>query len=53
MGHEQIQTVEEMRDLGVVFDSQLTFVPHIEDVIRRITAISGAMHRFVKEIRRG
>lgn len=46
----QIKRVREMRDLGVLYDSHLTFIPHIEDLRRRSACISGALNRFVKEV---
>lgn len=50
IGATRIKNVNEMRDLGVIFDSYLSFKPHVMDTIKRVTSLSGALSRFIKEI---
>lgn len=47
-----VQEVEQMRDLGVLFDRQLTFVPHIENVVKKASRMLGFVIRNVSCFRR-
>lgn len=40
-----IQEVESIRDLGITFDRQLTFLPHIENVIKKASRMLGFVLR--------
>ena len=44
-----IQRAEYFKDLGVTFDNRLTFVPHINDVVRRSLNTLGFVHRSCRE----
>lgn len=39
---------DEIRDLGVIFDKKLTFVPHIETTIKKASRIMYFVNRFAK-----
>lgn len=45
-----IKEVDQVRDLGVIFDKNLTFKPHIEYISKRISQMIGAARRFVSGI---
>jgi hypothetical protein len=44
--------VENTRDLGVLFDNKLTFVPHMENIVKRASRILGFVIRSTKSFRR-
>lgn len=46
----RIQQVESHIDLGILFDNQLTFKPHIASLLTRTKSLYGAAYRFCKEI---
>lgn len=46
-----LSRVEEIRDLGVLFDSALTFSPHVTQLTRRALRSLGAVCRFSREFR--
>ncbi|CAK1588779.1 unnamed protein product [Parnassius mnemosyne] len=46
-----IQEVETVKDLGVVFDKKLTFIPQLENVIKRSSQALGFVIRNSKEFR--
>lgn len=46
----QIERKEEMRDLGVIFDSRLKFEAHINHVESKAKSMHGAAYRFSNEI---
>lgn len=50
MGLDRIKRVEQIKDLGVIFDERLTFVPHIEEIIAKSNRLFGILCRFSKEI---
>lgn len=52
VGSNVIQEVDQIRDLGVVFDSTLTFVPHVENVIKKASRMLGFVIRNVTGFRR-
>lgn len=52
VGPEVIQEVDQTRDLGVVFDSALTFVPHVEGVIKKASRMLGFVIRNVAGFKR-
>lgn len=45
-----IEKTSQVRDLGVIFDSKLTFKPHIEQITRRLNQMTGAARRFCNNI---
>lgn len=45
IGSDAIQKVDGIRDLGVLFDSKLTFIPHIETVIKKASRMLGFVSR--------
>lgn len=47
IGNNVIQEVDQIRDLGVVFDNSLTFVPHVENVIKKASRMLGFILRNV------
>lgn len=47
-----MEEVNEVRDLGVLFDSALTFKKHIEYIQKRASQMIGAARRFVTGINR-
>lgn len=47
---ERITKKDQMRDLGVIFDSKLTFIPHVKDVIMRANRAFGIAYRFQREL---
>lgn len=47
-----IEEVKEVRDLGVLFDSDLTFKSHVEYINKRTSQMIGAARRFVMGINR-
>lgn len=53
MSHSQkkIEKRDEIRDLGAVFGSKLTFTPHIDAIVAKTIELFGAGYRFTKEIR--
>lgn len=51
IGTDRIQQVEQHIDLGVLFDEQLTFIPHIEQLSSKTRSLYGAAYRFAKEIK--
>lgn len=46
----RIEQVESHVDLGILFDSQLTFKPHISSLSTKTKSLYGAAYRFCKEI---
>lgn len=44
--------VENTRDLGVLFDNKLTFIPHIENIVKRASKTLGFVMRSTKSFRR-
>lgn len=51
IGLNRIQKVDQIRDLGVIFDECLTFTPHIEAIISRANCSFGLGYRFTRETR--
>lgn len=49
---ELVQDVEIIRDLGVLFDKKVTFVPHIEHIIKKSSKILGFLLRNTKGFRK-
>jgi hypothetical protein len=41
--------VQELRDLGVLFDTKLSFVPHINCVTAKASGLLGLVNRTLKE----
>lgn len=52
IGNHIIDSVETTRDLGVVYDSKLTFIPHIDNVIKRASKMLGFVIRNAKIFRK-
>lgn len=52
VGPVVIQEVNQIRDLGVTFDKELTFVPHIENIIKKASRMLGFVIRNVAGFRR-
>lgn len=50
IGTTAIARQSSVRDLGVVFDDQLTFKPHINAMVKRVRSMLGPAHRFAKEV---
>lgn len=50
LGTNRIERVLTIRDLGVIFDEQLTFVHHIESLLSKTSSMYGAAYRFAREI---
>lgn len=50
IGTDRIQQVQEFKDLGIVFDEKLTFIPHIDDLTTKMRSLYGAAYRFAREI---
>lgn len=50
IGTQEIQTKDQIRDLGMVFDSKMSFIPHAREVEVRTKAMRGAAHRFAMDI---
>lgn len=46
-----IQELDKIRDLGVIFDNKLTFVPHIDNVVSRASRMLGFVLRNIKSFR--
>lgn len=51
LNHIIIEKCTNVRDLGVTFDSDLTFKPHIQSIARRLSQMAGAARRFCLEIK--
>lgn len=51
LNHIIIEKCVTVRDLGVTFDSELTFKPHIQSIARRLSQMAGAARRFCLEIK--
>lgn len=51
IGAEIIKQVGEIRDLGILFDSKLSFIPHARQIEIRAKSMQGAAYRFAREIR--
>lgn len=49
---ERVQEVETIRDLGVHFDKKVTFVPHIENTIKKSSKMLGFLLRNTKGFRK-
>ncbi|KAG7308770.1 hypothetical protein JYU34_006003 [Plutella xylostella] len=47
----QVSQVEEIRDLGVVLDSELKFVPHINNIVNKSFKMLGFIYRNTKDFR--
>ena len=52
IGSHVIQEVDEIKDLGVLFDKKLTFIPHLESVIKRASRMLGFVIRNASGFRR-
>lgn len=50
IGGALIQKVNKVRDLGVIFDTKLTFENHIDTITNRAAQMVGAARRFVRGI---
>lgn len=50
IGTTSIQKIEQHVDLGVLFDDQLTSIPHIEVLTTKMRSLYGVAFRFAKEI---
>lgn len=46
-----IEKTSTVRDLGIIFDTELTFKPHIQSISRRISQMAGAARRFCTDIK--
>lgn len=46
-----IENKDELKDLGIIFDSKMTFSRHIEEVLIKSTRISALSFKFAKELR--
>lgn len=51
LNHIIIEKCTTVRDLGVTFDSELTFKPHIQSIARRLSQMTGAARRFCLDIK--
>lgn len=49
---ERIDEVDTIRDLGVLFDEKLTFVPHIDNVINKASKMLGFILRACKSFKK-
>lgn len=47
-----LQKKTEIRDLGVILDSKLTFLPHIDNIINKSSKMSGFISRNTKSFRK-
>ena len=45
IGGSPVNTVETIRDLGIIFDKELTFVPHIDNIIGKASKMLGFVIR--------
>lgn len=52
LGNTPLDRVGVIRDLGVIFDSKLTFRPHIEDIVNRSRRVLGFITRITKPFKR-
>lgn len=50
IGMDRILRVDRHRDLGVLFDEKLTFVPHVNEIVEKSNRLFGMINRFAKEI---
>jgi hypothetical protein len=48
IGQNKIKRVNEIRDVGVIFDEKLTFVPHIESIIKKASRMLYFVGRNIK-----
>ena len=46
----QLSTVHSYKYLGVVLDSKLTWAPHMEHLIRKVSSKIGVLYRFSKKL---
>lgn len=51
ISHETIRELDVVRDLGVVFDAKLTFIPHIDYVVKQASKMLGFIIRNGKVFR--
>lgn len=51
VGNKRIERVSVVKDLGVLFDEHLTFVPHIEKILMSANRLFGMSRRLSYEIR--
>lgn len=52
VGSNFIEEVDQIRDLGVLFDDALTFVPHVEGVVKKASRMLGFVVRNVAGFKR-
>lgn len=50
IGTAVIEEVKQHTDLGVLFENELTFKPHIDQLTSKMRSLYGAAYRFAKEI---
>lgn len=50
INNRRIQTVDQIKDLGMIFDRKLTFKTHIKNVVIKLNQQIAAARRFAKEI---
>lgn len=50
IGANVIEEVKQHIDLGVLFDNELTFKPHIDQLTSKMRSLYGAGYRFAKEV---
>lgn len=53
LNHEKLKRVHQIRDLGVIFDSELTFRHHLEQLSLKVRRMMGAAKRFVRRLKSG
>ena len=53
IGHVPLQAVEEIRDLGVILDTKLTFAPHISKIVSQANRALGLLIRSFQTASRG
>lgn len=50
LGVTPIEQLEVIKDLGVTFDKDLTFKPHIKNITTKMSQITAVSYRFVREV---
>lgn len=51
IGAERIKQTSTVRDLGIIFDEHLTFVPHVDSLVSKMRSLYGAAYRFSNDIK--
>lgn len=52
IGNEKVQEVDTIRDLGVIFDKKVTFVPHIENIMKKASKMLGFVLRNTRDFKK-